>query len=117
MVAIGVGAAQQPISAPLLLAAVLGVAVAVGLPGVFAAGDVRHRSVKRVASAGGEGAIAVQRHPPLPRRGGRLTRSHSETWVGCIVCSATVSSSAVSVSRSICSRRRALKAATVWVVS
>jgi thioredoxin reductase len=30
------------------------------LPGVFAAGDLRHRSVKRVASAGGEGAIAVQ---------------------------------------------------------
>jgi thioredoxin reductase (NADPH) len=29
-------------------------------PGVFAAGDVRHRSVKRVASAIGEGAIAVQ---------------------------------------------------------
>jgi thioredoxin reductase (NADPH) len=30
------------------------------LPGVFAAGDVRHRSVKRVASAVGEGAVAVQ---------------------------------------------------------
>jgi thioredoxin reductase (NADPH) len=30
------------------------------LPGVFAAGDVRHRSVKRVSSAVGEGAIAVQ---------------------------------------------------------
>ena len=30
------------------------------LPGVFAAGDVRHRSVKRVASAIGEGAIAIQ---------------------------------------------------------
>jgi thioredoxin reductase (NADPH) len=30
------------------------------LPGVFAAGDVRHRSVKRVASAVGEGAIAFQ---------------------------------------------------------
>jgi thioredoxin reductase (NADPH) len=30
------------------------------LPGVFAVGDVRHRSVKRVASAVGEGAIAVQ---------------------------------------------------------
>jgi thioredoxin reductase (NADPH) len=30
------------------------------LPGVFAAGDVRFRSVKRVASAVGEGAIAVQ---------------------------------------------------------
>ena len=30
------------------------------LPGVFAAGDVRHSSVKRMASAVGEGAIAVQ---------------------------------------------------------
>jgi thioredoxin reductase (NADPH) len=29
-------------------------------PGVFAAGDVRHRSVKRVATAIGEGAVAVQ---------------------------------------------------------
>jgi thioredoxin reductase (NADPH) len=30
------------------------------IPGVFAVGDVRHRSVKRVASAVGEGAIAIQ---------------------------------------------------------
>jgi thioredoxin reductase (NADPH) len=30
-----------------------------GVPGVFAAGDVRHMSVKRVGSAVGEGAIAV----------------------------------------------------------
>ena len=30
------------------------------VPGVFAAGDVRHRSIKRVASAAGEGATAVQ---------------------------------------------------------
>ena len=30
------------------------------IPGVFSAGDVRHQSVKRVASAVGEGAIAVQ---------------------------------------------------------
>jgi thioredoxin reductase (NADPH) len=30
------------------------------LPGVFAAGDVRHRSIKRVASAVGEGSVAVQ---------------------------------------------------------
>ena len=29
------------------------------LPGVFAAGDVRQRSVKRVASAVGEGSIAA----------------------------------------------------------
>jgi thioredoxin reductase (NADPH) len=30
------------------------------VPGVFAAGDVRHDSVKRVASAVGVGSIAVQ---------------------------------------------------------
>ncbi len=30
------------------------------MPGVFAAGDVRHQSVKRIASAVGEGAMAVQ---------------------------------------------------------
>lgn len=30
------------------------------LPGVFAAGDVRHESVKRIASAVGEGAMAIQ---------------------------------------------------------
>jgi thioredoxin reductase (NADPH) len=29
------------------------------VPGIFAAGDVRHRSVKRVATAVGEGAVAV----------------------------------------------------------
>ena len=29
-------------------------------PGVFAAGDVRHRSIKRVASAVGEGAMVIQ---------------------------------------------------------
>jgi thioredoxin reductase (NADPH) len=29
------------------------------MPGVFAAGDVRQRSVKRVASAVGEGSIAA----------------------------------------------------------
>jgi thioredoxin reductase (NADPH) len=29
------------------------------VPGIFAAGDGRHGSVKRVASAVGEGAIAV----------------------------------------------------------
>jgi thioredoxin reductase (NADPH) len=29
------------------------------LPGVFAAGDVRHGSIKRVASAVGEGSIAT----------------------------------------------------------
>jgi thioredoxin reductase (NADPH) len=30
------------------------------MQGVFAVGDVRHGSVKRVASAVGEGAIAIQ---------------------------------------------------------
>ena len=30
------------------------------MPGVLAAGDVRHGSVKRVASAVGEGSVAVQ---------------------------------------------------------
>jgi thioredoxin reductase (NADPH) len=30
------------------------------LPGVFAAGDVRHASIKRVASAVGAGSTAVQ---------------------------------------------------------
>jgi thioredoxin reductase (NADPH) len=41
------------------------------VPGVFAAGDVRHRSVKRVASAVGEGAVAVQLvHEYLADRGG-----------------------------------------------
>jgi thioredoxin reductase (NADPH) len=30
------------------------------LPGVFAAGDVRHRSIKRVASAVGEGSTAIR---------------------------------------------------------
>jgi thioredoxin reductase (NADPH) len=30
------------------------------MPGVFAAGDVRYGSVKRVASAVGAGAIAIQ---------------------------------------------------------
>ena len=30
------------------------------VPGIFAVGDVRHGSVKRVASGVGEGSIAVQ---------------------------------------------------------
>jgi thioredoxin reductase (NADPH) len=44
---------RWPLSRPPLL-------LETSIPGVFAAGDVRHRSVKRVASAIGEGAIAVQ---------------------------------------------------------
>ncbi|TFV62269.1 pyridine nucleotide-disulfide oxidoreductase [Geodermatophilus sp. DF01-2] len=35
-------------------------ALETSVPGVLAAGDVRHRSVKRVASAVGEGSIAIQ---------------------------------------------------------
>jgi thioredoxin reductase (NADPH) len=35
-------------------------ALETSLPGVLAAGDVRHGSVKRVASAVGEGSIAIQ---------------------------------------------------------
>jgi len=39
------------------------------LPGVFAAGDVRRRSIKRVAAAVGQGAAAVQQvHDHLTRR-------------------------------------------------
>jgi thioredoxin reductase len=49
---LGRGASPPPAWPPLLLET--------SLPGVFAAGDVRHGSVKRVASAVGEGAIAVQ---------------------------------------------------------
>ena len=51
-VATGAGAAGWPLDrAPLPLET--------SLPGVFAAGDVRARSVKRVASAAGSGALAV----------------------------------------------------------
>ena len=38
------------------------------MPGVFAAGDVRHRSIKRVAAAVGEGFTAVQLGPRIPQR-------------------------------------------------
>jgi thioredoxin reductase (NADPH) len=34
-------------------------ALETSMPGVFGVGDVRHRSVKRVASAAGEGAISI----------------------------------------------------------
>jgi thioredoxin reductase (NADPH) len=51
------GAAQPPTRWPLARPPLF---LETSLPGVFAAGDVRHRSVKRVASAVGEGAIAVQ---------------------------------------------------------
>ena len=45
-------AAAAPWRAPFLLET--------GMPGVFAAGDVRHGSVKRVASAVGEGSISIR---------------------------------------------------------
>ena len=48
----GTQAAASPRRAPLLLET--------SLPGVFAAGDVRHGSVKRVAAAVGEGGVAIQ---------------------------------------------------------
>ncbi len=45
------------------------------LPGVFAVGDVRHRSVKRVASAVGDGAVVVdQVHQHLHREVGGAAR-------------------------------------------
>ena len=52
------------------------------VPGIFAVGDVRHRSVKRVASAVGEGSIAITliRTVPShgePRRFGVVHASHS----------------------------------------
>jgi thioredoxin reductase (NADPH) len=51
------GAAKPPTRWPLARPPLF---LETSLPGVFAAGDVRHRSVKRVASAVGEGAIAIQ---------------------------------------------------------
>lgn len=47
------GLAEAPPGRPRLL-------LETSMPGVFAAGDVRHGSVKRVASAVGEGGIAIQ---------------------------------------------------------
>ena len=45
------------------------------MPGVFVAGDGRHRSVKRIASAVGEGSMAVQFvHQYLADPLGRLDR-------------------------------------------
>ncbi len=46
------------------------------VPGVFAAGDVRHGSTKRVASAAGEGAMVVALvHRHLARSGAQLSRA------------------------------------------
>ena len=38
------------------------------VPGIFAAGDVRHGSIKRVATGVGEGSIAVQLNTPIFER-------------------------------------------------
>jgi thioredoxin reductase (NADPH) len=32
----------------------------IDIPGIFAAGDVRHGSIKRIAAGVGEGSIAIQ---------------------------------------------------------
>ena len=48
------------------------------LPGVFAAGDVRHRSIKRVASAVGEGSVTVQQvHEHLSELSPTAPRHHA----------------------------------------
>lgn len=64
----------------------LGVPLETTLPGVFAAGDVRSGSVKRVASAVGEGAMAVRLvHDHLAGRGVRVspaTRAHDNPVEG-----------------------------------
>jgi thioredoxin reductase (NADPH) len=63
------GATAVPGRSPLLLES--------SVPGVFAAGDVRHGSVKRVASAVGEGGISVRsvhQHLADTRDRQRLTR-------------------------------------------
>jgi thioredoxin reductase (NADPH) len=51
--AIAAGPHRWPLKRPPML-------LETSLPGVFAAGDVRHGSVKRVASAVGTGSVAVQ---------------------------------------------------------
>ncbi len=51
-------------------------ALETSLPGVFAGGDTRHGSVKRVASAVGEGSIAVQLVHRLFAAEGRVRRGH-----------------------------------------
>lgn len=55
------------------------------MAGVFAAGDVRHRSVKRVASAVGEGSAAIQQvHEHLSRSsdsdGAKLRLGEPSAW-------------------------------------
>ena len=51
-------------------------ALETSLPGVFAVGDVRHNSVKRVASAGGAGAMAIAAiHAYLAETAGMIGRA------------------------------------------
>jgi thioredoxin reductase (NADPH) len=53
------------------------------VPGVFAAGDVRHRSIKRVASAAGEGAMVVALlHEHLSRPSAHTASACSPSTVG-----------------------------------
>jgi hypothetical protein len=54
---------------------------------------------------------------PTAVDGGCRARSHSDTWVGCIVSSTTASSSAVNVSRSTCWRSRWLNTEIVSAAS
>jgi thioredoxin reductase (NADPH) len=66
-------AGDWPLSRPPLL-------LETSLPGVFAAGDVRHGSTKRVASAVGEGATAIQLvHQYLAEREVAIPPAHVET--------------------------------------
>ena len=51
------------------------------LPGVFVAGDVRRSSMKRVASAVGEGAMAVLPGPPVPGDPVTLARELGATFL------------------------------------
>jgi thioredoxin reductase (NADPH) len=53
------------------------------VPGVFAAGDVRSGAIKRVASAVGEGAMAVRFiHEHLGARAGSPPRQRLQASVG-----------------------------------
>ena len=50
------------------------------MPGIFAAGDVRARSVKRVASAVGEGSMAVAVRAPIPGGPVKWTPNYSAVY-------------------------------------
>lgn len=59
-------------------------ALETSMPGVFAAGDVRNGSVKRVASAVGEGSIAVQQLHGYFAAEQRLPRNHLRAASGSV---------------------------------